>query len=224
MNAFRKTTVTALCFLMIFSLFGCSEKKKTVTMGSYQGEPIEWIVLKTEEGKKLLLSEKVLDAKQFDASGKWKWEECSLRAWLNSDFYDQAFSPEEKEKILLSTVENHLKIHTYDRELESLPNTEDKVFLLSFSEMVEHNGTFNGPLTTKTTAYTSTMLDPTKLNWWLRTGCQLPVNDTSYIMGTAYVISYRDIKDRPSSHIVTSVVRGQNTDVKGVRPAIWIKK
>ena len=41
MNAFRKTIVTALSFLMIFSLFGCSEKKKPVAMGSYQGEPID---------------------------------------------------------------------------------------------------------------------------------------------------------------------------------------
>ena len=223
MNAFRKTIAIALCFLMIFSLFGCSRKKNTVTMGSYQGEPIEWIVFKTEKGKMLLLSEKVLDAKQFDVTGKWKWEESSLRTWLNNDFYDQAFSPEEKEKILLSTVENHLRLHSYDRELERLPNTEDKVFLLSFSELEEHNRNFKEPLTTNTTSYSSTMLDPTHLNWWLRTSYQNQISDGTYIKGAAHVISRND-GNKATNYIETLVVTGQNSFFKGVRPAIWIKE
>lgn len=34
------------------------------------------------------------------------WKNCSLRYWLNKDFYENAFSDEEKQSILLSTLEN----------------------------------------------------------------------------------------------------------------------
>ncbi|MCQ2559047.1 MAG: DUF6273 domain-containing protein, partial [Oscillospiraceae bacterium] len=68
---------------------------------------------------------------------KWKsvaWETCSLRAWLNGEYYNSTFSPEEKEAIL------ECAIHTPENSEFHTPggnDTIDKVWLLSMEEAVQ---------------------------------------------------------------------------------------
>ena len=74
-----------------------------VTFGSYpqngfEPEPVEWRVLDIRDGKALMISEYLLDAHRFDGSNN-EWETSELRAWLNKEFLDKAFSPEEREKL-----------------------------------------------------------------------------------------------------------------------------
>ncbi len=65
---------------------------------------------------------------------KWEditWEHCDLRAWLNGEYYDTAFSEEEKEAIL----ETHLS--NPDNPKYNTPggnDTDDRIFLLSIDE------------------------------------------------------------------------------------------
>lgn len=69
-----------------------------VSFGAYQGEPILWQVLRIQEGKPLLWSSRILCFKAFDAAGEdtafhegadyaaqgsSRWEDSSLRQWLN---------------------------------------------------------------------------------------------------------------------------------------------
>ena len=106
----------------------------TVTFGTYAGEPIEWQVLEDKgDGTYVLLSVKGLDAKQYNT--KWTevtWETCTLRAWVNDEFYETAFSASEKGRIVLSTVENP------DNNVlgsKGGNTTQDYVYLLSLDEV-----------------------------------------------------------------------------------------
>lgn len=101
-------------------------------MGSYlqncqaKKEPIEWIVLKEEEHCCLCISKYLLDCKPYhDFSKNVTWQDCTLRNWLNHEFFMSAFSAEEREKILLSIVKN------------PVGNTQDYIFLLSTDEVEE---------------------------------------------------------------------------------------
>lgn len=62
-------------------------------------EPIEWIVFdkKMIPGYVVLLSNEALDGQPYNAEKtEVTWETCSLRKWLNEDFYNTAFSTEEQ--------------------------------------------------------------------------------------------------------------------------------
>lgn len=107
--------------------------RKTVTFGTYAGEPIEWRVMtEKEDGTCVLLSEKGLDAKPYNTiNTDVTWERCSLRAWLNGEFYENAFSADEKKKIVLNILENRDN-EEYGTEGGNI--TKDYVFLLSLEE------------------------------------------------------------------------------------------
>ena len=62
------------------------------------------------------------------------WENSSIRKWLNNDFYEAAFTDEEKAAIVESTLVNKID----DENDESY--TVDKVFLLSLSEVEKYYG------------------------------------------------------------------------------------
>ncbi len=62
--------------------------------------PLSWLVLaKTEKGT-LMITEKVIDCKPFNESGKaWLWDTCTLRSWLQKDFCATAFSAAEMQNV-----------------------------------------------------------------------------------------------------------------------------
>lgn len=75
----------------------------------FKVEPIRWIVLTDNySGKKLLHSEKILIAHRF-ASGShysyYYYSSSEIRSWLNDDFYNTAFTSEEKSRIPLISVD-----------------------------------------------------------------------------------------------------------------------
>lgn len=99
-------------------------------------EPIKWRVLSTDGNEALLLSDYVLDIRQYvEVDDKWvdaTWETSSLRTWLNNDFMKTAFSSEDKEGIKTTMVvtpdnKNHGTIGGN--------NTEDKVYIPSNQDM-----------------------------------------------------------------------------------------
>lgn len=98
-------------------------------------EPIEWEILWEENGRILLVSKYLLDAKPYNTEDeKVTWETCSLRAWLNNDFINTAFDASERAQIL--TVTNTNLDNAYNGR-EGGNDTEDKVFCLSVDEILE---------------------------------------------------------------------------------------
>lgn len=71
-------------------LLGSVKKSDIITFGKY-----EWIVLKKETGKLLIITKNVIETKEYnEAREDVTWETCTLRKWLNEDFYGK-FTPTE---------------------------------------------------------------------------------------------------------------------------------
>lgn len=99
-------------------------------------QPIIWAVLKRDGNKALLLSAYGLDCKPYNENlKKVTWETCTLRKWLNEDFYHAAFTDEEKRQILLTKIEN---ADNPEYQAPGGNDTEDKIFLLSIDEVKEY--------------------------------------------------------------------------------------
>ena len=88
-------------------------------------EPIDWIVLKIQDGKAFLVSNYALDAHQYNKgySQDVNWENCWLREWLNDDFLSAAFNSKElsiicgvQDKVLLLSVEEAEKYFSSDAD------------------------------------------------------------------------------------------------------------
>ena len=61
-------------------------------------QPIEWQVLAKENNKMLVISRYGLEAKRFDG-GSNSWKNSEIRKWLNGDFYNKAFTDQEKNSV-----------------------------------------------------------------------------------------------------------------------------
>ena len=113
----------------------------TISFGRYPQDesgivkPIEWVVLKTEKDKVLLLSRYILDKRPYNKKDEnVTWETSDIRRWLNEDFYKIAFNSMEQKKIsdTLVRTENNSRYGTGGGN-----DTKDKVFLLSIEEVEE---------------------------------------------------------------------------------------
>ena len=101
-------------------------------------EDLDWIVLTKDNESVTLLCKYVIDNKLYnDLRGNTTWEECSLRTWLNNDFYNVAFSDSDKSYILQTDVINE---SNPSHDTQGGNNTKDKVYLLSVSEVINFFG------------------------------------------------------------------------------------
>lgn len=153
----KRFFVFAVTFALLVSAFsacalgeGAVQVGDTVTFGSYEqdndlsngAEPIEWTVLAVDGNIAQLWSVYALDVKPWNETpGKAQWTKCTLRTWLNSEFYNTAFSDEEKAAIVTKEIENW-------RE----DSTSDPVYLLSVDEAKHLFDSFEARQT-KPTAY-----------------------------------------------------------------------
>ncbi len=177
---------------------------KVVTFGEYDGYDIEWLVLDEDDKGMLLLSKDVIAVKEYhEKTEKITWQDCSLRKWLNGDFYDSAFSSEEKELILLTVNENPA---APDSPIAAETATKDNVFLLSIDEATEFFPSDEGRQAVFGKAVNS---KGNSAYWWLRTH--------GY---SDYAASF--VFDSGS---ISMPGYGINEDKNiGVRPAIWVSK
>lgn len=115
-----------------------------VYIGSYEQdgdesngpEAIEWDVLSADNNGILLVSHYVLDARPYNnADAPVTWEYSSLRAWLNNDFYNTAFSDIDKLHIETVNLANNNNEFT---GIAGGANTNDNVFLLSVDDLLEY--------------------------------------------------------------------------------------
>ena len=185
--------------------FGTYEQDNDASNGK---EDIEWLVLANEGDKALLISQYGLDGKPYaDNLNDTLWETCSLRKWLNEEFIDIAFSPEEQSRIISSavTADKNPKYSTSPGN-----DTTDKVFLLSISEVEKYFSSYSdrpchgtaychaqGTIKSSITGYCW---------WWLRTPGDTPI----------YVVVIEDDG--------TLELGGDRVTLGGqaVRPAMWI--
>ncbi|MDE6635512.1 MAG: hypothetical protein K2K09_02765, partial [Lachnospiraceae bacterium] len=199
-----------------------------IKFGSYyqdaevQPEPIKWRVLSVDGDDAFLLADQILDAKPYNEKQEdVTWETCTLREWLNKNFYNEAFNDEEKKAVIETVVvnENNPVCNT-----EGGNDTKDKVYLLSIAEASDATYGFDTEFTeltesSKTRRAKNT--DIAKVNnvwsstydgtvgvgyWWLRSvGCLS--NNALYVdydgcgNDFGYSVNYGKFGVRPALHI-----------------------
>ncbi len=81
--------------------------RKTLCFGRYPMDeegrdlsPITWIIYKSTEDKLFLISQDILDYREFSDEENNNWNESTLKKWLNTEFLDAAFSEQEKDQLV----------------------------------------------------------------------------------------------------------------------------
>ena len=190
--------------------YGSYEQDNNISNGK---ENIEWRVLAKENNRILVISDKALDCQPFNETGEdVTWRTCTLRKWLNDDFFNSAFSNAEKKRIPTVTV---LADKNPEFSINSGKATKDKVFLLSIKEV---NKYFNSKISRQCMptnfavaqgGYISNTYstDVKATCWWLR-------SPGGYgLVCAAYVDNIGDIRAYGAS---------VESDNGTVRPAMWI--
>lgn len=224
MHSTRKFHVISMAIIaaIVLCLFAASAGAEdyqigdTVTFGTYEqdnnfrdgAEDIQWIVLDRMGDHVMLISKHCLDNVSYhDTLEPINWEFCSLREWLNTDFFEAAFTEEEQARIV--AVNNENSEHDLAKT-SSGRSTEDRVFILSREEALELFDSYSSRMAAPTSyaiAQGAYRYEGNLMGWWwLRT--------TSFLHDhVTYVTSGGD---------VSSDGRAVNRTDAGVRPVIWI--
>ncbi len=168
----------------------------------YVFDNIKWRVLEKKDGKILLISDYILDAIIFSPKNEVisEWKDSFIREWLNDYFYNAAFTEEEKDAIVTSTIET------------DGVETEDKIFLLSTEDVTDRSLYFtnDSERIAKQTLYAvrrgAQTGDESAGRWWLRT--------PGTRENTVQVV-------RANGSLAENSYTVMSNDC-GVRPAMWV--
>ena len=189
-------------------VFGAYEQDNDASNGK---ESIKWLVLEKDGGSVLLISRYALDCQPYHTSYiDMVWEDCSLRAWLNGTFREQAFSVGEQDCIGNATVAAEKNPRYPTTPVGN--DTEDTVFLLSIAEAERYFGS-ESARQCQPTAYAnaqSTYANISTANgnclWWLRTQGIRPnaaafVDSEGYVSYHGYSVDHTITAIRPALRI-----------------------
>ncbi len=115
----RNKIISVVTLAAVISALQIGKPKETMEFGTYNGEPIQWEVMATDEdGTKTLVTKKCVEQRAFDDSDNM-WETSSLREWLNSDFVRE-FTLDELSRI--QPVQNEVMLTYNDRHMAESGN------------------------------------------------------------------------------------------------------
>lgn len=167
----------------------------------FKVEPIVWRVLAVNGSRLILLAERILDAVCYnDQNVAVTWETSSLRARLNSAFMNTAFTAQERARLVERLLVN---ANNPEDNTPGGANTNDKVWLLSYTEVCNAAYGFNTNPSAVDNARIATGTDYAKAmglfvynesgvtgnsGWWLRTPGQ---NAQRVVVANGYGHLYR---------------------------------
>lgn len=221
------------------------EELESFTFGSYpktkdgKVEPIEWIALERKNGMLLVLSKYIIDCKCYNHSfANCSWRDCVLREWLNNDFYNMAFTDDEKNIIQTTKISNN---YTVNSKVYDIGTTKDKIFILDDDEIIEYFGYKENKnygyqigkiIATSGTEYAKNVMNHDQ-NLWVysseneeteadKTLLKWANGNSPFWLRSQGEDGSRVMYVKSSGYL--SVI-GEKVDVKreGVRPAMWIK-
>lgn len=192
--------------------FGRYEQSGSISDGE---EEIEWIVLETRSDRVLVISRYILERIVYDSQGGYyapAWDDSAVCLWLNSAFYQEAFTNEEKSLIETVTVTNEIR------------DAQNRVFILNAPEARKYFDTDSSRIAEPTrfissnsnwTAYRAWEFDDYeelsengRSAWLLRA-------EGSFADCAAYVDG--------TGEICEAYGNGLCEAINGIRPAMWIK-
>lgn len=111
-----------------------------MAFGYYNGKDILWRIIEIFGKWALLLSEYILEKREYNEKRvNITWEKCTLRKYLNGEFYNNHFSSSEKSKILHTHAINSNNVYTAISGKNINTNggndTDDYIFLLNINEV-----------------------------------------------------------------------------------------
>jgi len=192
----------------------------TISFGRY-----EWRVLDVRDDAALVITDRIIDQRPYhDAYTDTTWAECSLRTYLNGEFYGQ-FTDADKQRIL-PVVNKNPDNQWYGTKGGA--DTRDRVFLLSIEEVVcryfgdssaklynpgkkqrywfERKDENNGKRVAK-------LLGAGIWWWWLRSPGRVNVK-------AVYIHGDGNIGIQGNNILKGNIADGRCTG--GVRPALWL--
>ncbi len=157
----------------------------------FEYEPIQWRVLSVASDGIYVMSEKTLDSKMYNnVNVPITWADCTLRTWLNSYFYNFAFSSTEKKAVKLTRL-----INADYAGNDGGIDTYDRVWIPSLSDVTNSACGFSR-IGTEEDSSRAALGTPYRSNggyWWLRTHGQSTsssamcvVEYSGYIHGITY--------------------------------------
>ena len=123
-------------------------------------KPITWRVLRHDSDSLLVIADMGLDCKRYhELECSITWSNCTLRRWLNDEFYRRAFNGQEQSLVKKTTLANNAG-----------PMTEDNIFLLSFDDAKNLFSNNNDRICKPTEYAIKNGVSTYKGNvyWWLR--------------------------------------------------------
>lgn len=134
----QETTALSTAF------FDSAKQGDTFLLGVYEqdnnldngAEDIEWTVVRNQNDLILAVSTYCLDNMAYNDSESYEatdWANCTLRQWLNGEFYNSAFTDDEKKWICATNLQNQ---DSPFYQVAGGYNTIDNVFLLGGSDIV----------------------------------------------------------------------------------------
>ena len=157
----------------------------------FKWERIKWRVLSNDGSTLFVAADQGLDCKDYNEKYRdITWEDCTLRDWLNSSFYQTAFSSAEQGAVMEQNVVNDDNPY-YGTEGGN--NTNDKVYLLSIGEATnpaygfcEDYGTYSASRQLKASDYAHARGASIAINdyagncwWWLRSPGDITIHAAS---------------------------------------------
>lgn len=115
----------------------------------YEIEPIVWKVIEVDGDEAVLITDKIIDCQAYNEDGGMvKWEDSTVRLYLNNEFLNNAFDKKERKNIVESTVKNYSSNFGYPMTEAGYPDkvykeTKDYVYLTSLYETDTY--VFNNP-------------------------------------------------------------------------------
>jgi len=186
----------------------------------FKVEPIKWRILTEESGKAFILCDSVITSMSWDETSN-SYPGSDIRAWLNDQFYNTAFTELQQGVINITTVDNSaestLISSPFDQE-----NTNDKVFLLSLDEATNSEyglGTDNDMVRQmKPSDYAlavSTSIDQNGYSrWWTRSRYYGDVNNCHELVSTIAPSGNWSYSDFNKYRVYDTYI--------GIVPAMWI--
>jgi len=179
------------------------KKSQNITQNISAGDTIgfggyNWTVLKVKDNKALIIMTEIIEYRPYNIEfEEVTWESCSLREYLNNEFY-YWFDEHDKAMISKTTLVN---TGNFEYKVDGGRDTDDRIFLLSSVEVSQYlprqedrKAKFNG----------------NPWNWWLRSPGGSKYN-------AAYVGQMGNLGE------MFNLGQKVTTEIFGVRPALWLQ-
>jgi hypothetical protein len=193
-----------------------------ITFGAYK-----WRILDIKSNTALIITEYIIERRPYhDVYKDITWADCSLRKYLNSEFYDK-FNATDKSRII---PVNNKNLDNQWYGTKGGADTKDSVFLLSLDEVCKYFGDSRDKLYNKGKNQRDWFERKDENNskriagregenwggwWWLRSPGRVSVKAV-YIWGTDGNIGIQG----------NNILKGNLDEGEcrgGVRPALWLK-